>query len=267
MEEPSNILKTAASIGLASGSVFVASQLKDKLLERVERDWYRETMFSSMILNGKQAREMFCASGLAEKGVKLKNIDRATLLEVKQKLSLKNFFSYGKKLNDIAFKNNIIAGLNACYTEKNKTILCNTKLLGMIVPHEMGHAMNHNSKGFSKWLMKAKALKVLAPVALAVGVLKAKKSEGEKSDTILDKEIDFIKDNCVEIAAISQAPLLLEEGLASIKGAKLAKKVLSPDRVKAINIANWKGWLTYFISSAFLVGTTYVASKLRDVTA
>ena len=101
--------------------------------------------------------------------------------------------------------------------------------MSMAMPHEMGHAMNYTDKGLAKILTKARGLQLLAPIALAVGVLRAKKPEGEKSDTMVGKTLDFIKDNCVAITAAAHAPVVLEEGLASIRGAKMAKNFMSAE--------------------------------------
>ena len=158
-------------------------------------------------------------------------------------------------------------GMNAFYNSKTKQIACNTKMLAMLIPHEMGHAMNFTDKGLAKILTKAKGLQNLAPIALAVGVLRAKKPEGEKSDTIIGKALDFTKDNCVAITAAAHAPVVLEEGLASIRGAKMAKNFMSPEKLQAINTMNKKAWLTYALTAATGVAATYVGSKLRDLTA
>ena len=59
-------------------------------------------------------------------------------------------------------------------------------------------------------------------------------------------------------------PTVLEEGLASIKGAQIAKKVLSPDKLKMVNKMNGKAFLTYLIGATLLPLGVYVAKKTRN---
>ena len=56
----------------------------------------------------------------------------------------------------------------------------------------------------------------------------------------------------------------LVQFLASIKGAKIAKKVLSPDKLKMVNKMNGKAFLTYLISASLLPLGVYAANKTRE---
>lgn len=158
-------------------------------------------------------------------------------------------------------------GINSFYDHKNKIIINNFKSLSMAVPHEMGHAANFNSKNpLLKILTKSRKLQVLVPIIFATALLRKQKKEGEESNTIVGKGLDFVKDNAVALTAACWAPTVIEEGLASIRGAKMAKPFLSPEKLKAVNIANIKAWSTYAISAGIAVAGVYIANKIRNAT-
>ena len=59
-------------------------------------------------------------------------------------------------------------------------------------------------------------------------------------------------------------PTMIEEGLASVRGAKLAKKVLSPEMLKKVKTANFRAWTTYFVSTSIAAGLAKAAIYVRD---
>lgn len=260
-------LKTAGSIACAGAGAFVTCMLAQIPYRKAESSLYRESMFSNFILNGREAGEMFSASGLQDKGIKLKDIKRTELLKYKPAKGWKNIFANYAKQQEIGDINSVAQGYDSLFCTKTKSIKCNTKLFGMAIPHEMGHAMNYTDRGFAKILSKTRGLSRFAPIALAIGILCPPQKEGEKSETLIGKTLDFTKEHCVAISAISQTPMLLEEGLASMRGEKLAKKFMTPEKFKAIKIFNRKAWLTYAAFAATMTAMTYTGSKLRNLTA
>jgi hypothetical protein len=161
-------------------------------------------------------------------------------------------------------------GLNAMV--KKDVVFADLDKVSMATFHEMGHVKNYQSKRVGKLLqtLKHPLLKKIAIVTALAGVLipPNKKNENERENqSAYNKVGNFIKDNCVSISALATVPTVLEEGLASIKGAKIASKVMSSDKLKMLNKVNGKAFLTYVIGSTLLPLGIYVAKKTREAVA
>lgn len=159
-----------------------------------------------------------------------------------------------------------IKGENAAFSPRANKILINLKSpkVSMIF-HEIGHAMNTHFSLLGKNLQKSRMwAKKFFPVICAVALFKRKKVEGEKTNGIFDKVTTFIKNNCGKLTLLASVPMLLEEGMASIKGQKIASSVLSPDKLKILKNLHGKAWLTYATGTLGLTLGTLLASKTRD---
>ncbi len=266
-------LKNIGSIALAYGGAMGVEYLGKKVMPKVGKKFIQETSFSSLILNGKDAKNIFNSSGLAKKGVKLKNVDYKNF----KYTAISQFRKNGKSWNiwgklkarglDQA-KNLTSIGLASYYIPKDKTIINNFKSLGMSIPHEMGHAANFTSKNpLLKILTKSRKLQIFALPILAVTILKKPKEKTEKSKSLIGKSLDFIKENCISLTTACMAPTVIEEGIASIRGAKIAKKFLTPQKIKAINTANFWGWATYALQAGIMIAGVFAADKIRNKTA
>ena len=219
------------------------------------------------------ADEAFNSSGLSKKGVTVVdgvfenyNIVRDSINEAL--LSWKNKIPFLRNIKDqqvIEQTRSVLEGKNAFYVKHNKQILINKDKLGIALFHEMGHALNYNKAGLGNILIKMKSpFSLLIPIAVLTALCKRKKADGEESQGVFDKTTTFIKNNCGKLAFLGMLPSVLEEGLASIKGAKLAKNFLSAENLKTLNKFNSKTWLTY-LSLAVGSGLCAVtASKVRD---
>lgn len=168
-----------------------------------------------------------------------------------------------KKLDKIF--NAVVEGRNAFFHPMTRDIMVNMNKLAGSAFHEMGHALN--STGSSKLI---KALKVryftpqLVPLILGVGLFKNKKAEGEKVHGFFDKATTFIKNNAGVITFGAMVPVMAEEGLASIRGGKLAKKVLTPELLKKVNKGNALAWGSYLLSALLLTGAVKAGIAVRD---
>ena len=228
--------------------------------------------------------DTFNNSGLASKGVKLIDTTPQNIKQIKTEFAKKiseitdNFVKkiYPKYKNsekthklknkklDKAFKLTS-KGQNAFYHFFTNNVYVNKKKLPSAVFHELGHALNHNSKGLSKMLSVSRhVMTPIVPLILAIGVLKRKKNEGEKPVGFMDKVTTFVKDNVGKLAFIALVPQISEEALASVKGAKLAKKVLSPELFKKVNKGNFRAWTTYLVGSLITVGAIKLATHVSD---
>lgn len=162
------------------------------------------------------------------------------LEELTKKLSKRNEEKFSKAIKVIS------EGKNACYIPKIKKVLVNPNKMGFSTFHEMGHAINATSKGFKGALSKSRHfIALLAPVVLFTSLIKKKKAPEEQPKNTTDKVNTFVKNNCGKLMFLAMVPTILEEGLASINAAKIAKDVLKPDMVKKMNTLNAKAWGSY----------------------
>lgn len=220
----------------------------------------------------------FDVTNLAKKGVEI--IDVSTEAGVKamnstlseavpkfvKKIPILNKI-VGKSLAKTAFMTE--TGMNAFFVPRTNKIIINSKgMMNWGVFHEMGHAMNKNFGGVGKVLAKTRvAGGILTGVALLTALFKRKKVEGEKPQGTFDKVTTFVKDNCGMLAFLGWLPSLLEEGLASIKGNKIASKVLAPEQLKSLKKLHGKAWLTYAGMAVGAAVLATVGSKVRDAIA
>lgn len=222
----------------------------------------------------KAAAQAFENSGLAEKGVKLIDASKLTAEEITQ-ISKEALPKWVNKLPASA-KNRVeqklskqIEGLkrgnNAAFVPTSNKILVSGEKMSGATFHEMGHALNKNTPGIGRVLAKLRQPgMILASVALLIGAFKRKKADGEQPSGIVDRATTFIKNNAGKVAFAGFIPLLAEEGLASIKGAKLAKPLISPDAYKKLNKMHGKAFLTYLGAAVCMGLAARTASWVHD---
>lgn len=212
-------------------------------------------------------------SGLKNKGIELlkatnNNIDKITEICKKEAdKSLKFGTKLGKEMQKEQMVQQIKEGVNAFYSPITKTILIPEKNMRLTVFHEMGHAMNDNFGKLSKIFMRNRKLSSLLMPISAIAIFKTKKATGEKSDNPIGKATDFIKNNAGKLSFLTFIPVLADEGLASIKGQKFAKKVLSSELANKASKANLYGFMTYLsLAIASSIGVT-LGVKVKDAIA
>lgn len=213
-------------------------------------------------------------SGLKDKGVEILRTTPENSAKIEEALTKEFNKSYAKflpsKLKDF-LKNNlqidVKAGQNAFCLFKSNKIILPEKELALTAFHEMGHAANANFGMIGKVLQKCRPLTILAlPIAL-IALFKTKKAPDEKPNGILDKTTDFIKNNAGKLTFLSFAPMLLEEGLASVKGLKFAKEVLNPELVAKVAKTNKFAYLTYLGLALASSAGIYLGAKTKDAIA
>jgi len=221
----------------------------------------------------KRAAELaFNDSGLASKGVRyvnsanltgeqIANYSKEFLPKWVEKLptSIKDTVGIaGKSMVDT-----IKDGGNAAFLSRSNQILLNTEKMSVASFHEMGHAMNKFSK-IGNILQKCCSMQMLALPIIAIAAFKPKKAEGEKANGVIDKTTTFIKDNAGKLAFATFLPTLVEEGLASVKAAKIAKPHLSSDMFKQLNKVNGKAFLTHLGTAVGVALVAKAASWIHD---
>jgi len=157
-------------------------------------------------------------------------------------------------------------GKNAFCAAATKDIVVNLEKMPMSTFHEMGHAVN-STKTLGKILQSsAGPLRALAiPLIVATALLKRKKADGEKPQGAFDKTTTFVKENAGKLTFAAWVPTLLEEGMASIRGAKMAKAAgLSSDLLKNLNKGNAKAFSTYLIGAVATAAVVSLAVFVKD---
>ena len=220
----------------------------------------------------KSAQKALKESGLKAKGVNIINVNFSDKIGDLFKKEFDSMF-IGKFLPKKLKENvanmhaaTIKYGCNACYLPNVKKVLVpKGKNLSLSVFHEMGHAMNANFSKIGNLLQKTRGLSLLAIPIAAIALFKSKKPDGMKPEGIVDKTTTFVKENAGKLTFASFLPMLIEEGMASIKGNKLAAKYLNPQLAAKVAKTNKIAYLTY-LSGAVLAGAgIYVATKIKDM--
>lgn len=173
-------------------------------------------------------------------------------------------------INALAFP--VKSGSNAFCLSKTNKIIIPDKSLQTTVFHEMGHALNANSGAITKGLQKCRGLsKQIPQLILLISLLNKTKTtdETDKSDSIFKKGSNFIKRNAGKLAFITSLPTVLEEGIASLRGQKVAKNLvkegsLSKDLYKKVKISNLAGFSTYLIAALAFGWGVKKAVEVKD---
>ncbi|MBR6298159.1 MAG: hypothetical protein IKR34_02825 [Candidatus Gastranaerophilales bacterium] len=148
-------------------------------------------------------------------------------------------------------------GLNACYLPHSKSIITPDKHRQTSVFHEMGHALNANGGAILKNLQKMRMVGFeLFSVILLVSLLnKRKTTDSQKSDdTVIQRGADFVKRNAKKLTILSFAPMVLEEGIATIRGEGIARNLLKQGKITKsmfakTKIGNLLGLSTYVLGA------------------
>ena len=218
--------------------------------------------------------ETIKTSGLKDKGVSIIKATAENSDEIKQiigKEANKGILKYlpkgFKKLLGDAQYTQLDFGANAFYTFVSKKILIPEDGLGLAMFHEVGHAMNANLSKIGKMLQNCRGLFLLAMPISLIALFKTKKAPDEKPKNKLDEATTFIKNNAGKLTFMTFLPLLIEEGLASIKGNKIAKQMLTPELARKVAKTNALGFSTYFALAAFSSLGIYLGTKVKDMIA
>ena len=155
------------------------------------------------------------------------------------------------------------SGGNAAYLPNTKTVVLAGDKLGLTVFHEAGHAINANASKIGKALQACRGASLLSIPIGIIALFKRPKMEGQKPQGVVDKTTTFVKKHAGKLTFASFLPMLIEEGMASIRGCKMAKAV-SPEIFKATCKVNGLAYLTYLgVALAAGIGVA-VSRNIRD---
>ena len=222
----------------------------------------------------KAAAQLLKDSGLEAKGV---NIIKATAENTEEvsKIMSKEIDSgilkhLPEELKDFLGKfycNQTKTGKNAFYAPASKMVVIPEEKLRLSVFHEAGHGMNANLSTIGKILQKSRSMTLLAiPIAM-IAMFKTQKAPGEEPKNKVDKATTFIKNNAGKLTFATFLPVLLEEGLATIKGNSYAKKFLSPEVAKKVAKTNAFGFSSYLMAATLSGFGIYIGTKVKDAIA
>lgn len=159
-----------------------------------------------------------------------------------------------------------VASNKGVYIRANSVVGSATKSQGALF-HELGHAMNFNLSKVGKFLQKCRPISMLAPSLLIMyGAFtrKSKPKEEGKELNGVQKTHNFVRNNAGKLAFAATLPILIEEGMATIKGQKYANKLLSPDVAKKILKGNMLGYATYLAAGVLGALGARAAVKVKD---
>lgn len=161
-------------------------------------------------------------------------------------------------------------GSNAAYLQNANKIILPDKVLQTSVFHEMGHALNNNGSKMLKYLQKARPLANKLPgIILTASLLNKRKTTDKPSDNKAKKVLDGVKKNAGKLTVLAMLPMVLEEGIASIRGDKIARNLvkdgkLTNELLKKVRLTNVAGFCSYTLLLATTVLSTKLAIKVKD---
>lgn len=163
-----------------------------------------------------------------------------------------------EKAQNFSNRTDVRCGMNAYYQPKTRQIVINTDKISIAGFHEAGHALNDTKIGVGKLLSKMRwpGRAVAGLMGYVALFQRTKPKEAPKDMT------DKIKDNCGKIAFACMLPTVFEEGMASYKGVKLARKTgLAKPLIKNMKKLYAKALLTY-IGHATATGAAVGATSM-----
>ena len=147
---------------------------------------------------------------------------------------LKNKFPSLAKALDV-----VADGKNAFYTDLHNLVVAPNSKPSLIL-HELGHAINFEKSTVFSALQNFRILGMYIPSILAfLNTLDPNKH---------DNKPNFIEKYAGVIGFVSFLPTILEEGMASLRGIKVAKNQLPNANLKSLKGSYLLAWLTYVLA-------------------
>ena len=153
-------------------------------------------------------------------------------------------------------------GMNAFYLGKANKILIPETKLALSGFHEAGHAMNRNFSKIGKALQNNKKIKLLAPIFLLIGAFG--KNKKDKDNKTKNKTVTFIRNNAGKLTFATFLPILIEEGMATVKGNRMAKEALDKNLAAKVSKTNRVAYMSYLLTAVIATISTFTAVKVKD---
>lgn len=214
------------------------------------------------------AETALCNTGLKEKGAKIVYLKREAgeipLPKILRNLSPLEQVKDGKNAF-YAFKDAINPLTKEVMFRKN-TIMMPVKDISYVAFHEIGHGLNNNFSKLGRILQKMRnpMMAIAGNIALFCAFTKNAKQEEGKELTKGQKVKNFVRNNAGKLSFAAMLPILLEEGMATYKGQKLADNLLSKDMAKIVSKGNKVAYLTYLLGALSVATTSFATVKIKD---
>ena len=205
-------------------------------------------------------------------------ISTVNTIELTQKFFESIDKDISRKVNDIINGNNagffskviqegpLLTHKNKTFYMKNNSVLLPQKKLLPVGFHELGHAMNYNFSKIGKLLQNSR--KISKPLAVIIGLYSLLTTTTPKSKyrnlTTGEKTTNFIRENAGKLAFLAFTPMLIEEGMATLKGQKWANKLLDKDTAKQVFKCNKTAYLSYLGAATFMGLGVWAGVKIKD---
>lgn len=227
-----------------------------------------------------KAKDAINNSDLQDKGVKILVVSKENAQSVKEaeKLSEQWFRKHFKpivvlidrlpeKQKQEAYKELLLDFFKNknCYIDDFKTIILSGDKKAVSAFHEIGHAINANSSKSLKYLQKMRGIQFLAPVIGLFSIFtSAKNDTDEHKLSFSEKTVNFIRNNAGKLSFICMLPMFIEEGIASVKGIKIAKNYVTAKTLESLKDC-YKANQTAYGAKVFAIPLAiYAGVKIKD---
>lgn len=166
-----------------------------------------------------------------------------------------------KKIRMTKIVQSIEKGKNAGYIPIiNKIIMPPDNKLSIAGFHEIGHAMNHNSK-IGKIIPPSRLIQKFAPIPLiAIACFKKEKNDNKPKTT------SFIKNNIGKLIFATRIIPMIDEALASIKGYNLASNYLNKELLKKVKNSYIAAFITYAtVTLIYSIGAQVIVKGINNI--
>lgn len=191
---------------------------------------------SYKLQQGKEFTSAENVQNIAREMVKKNNLDVSVGY-----VSPENKAGFVSKFGGAAEFEAVAKGQNAFFSDGLKLAVA-PKSKPSLILHELGHAVNATKGKFMRFLQNSRGWAMAAPTALLVLSSMFPKKEGEKQN--------FIQKNAGLLGFAAYLPTIVEEGIASARGVKAARKVLG----KTANLAPLKWNYLFALGTYILAG-------------
>lgn len=205
--------------------------------------------FSTKLAAGKEFTSAANVHHVADEMVRKNNLNvHVGYINDVNKYAYAQHYNLGNQLEEVA------RGQNAFFTDKLKLAVAPERKPSLIL-HELGHAINAKNV-FTRFLQNTRRYAPYAPTALLIANgLFSDKNDGKKS---------FIERNAGVLGFAAFLPTIIEEGLASSRGIKAAKKVLNNPSGLNILKKNYLLALSTYILAGIGLGVASKQTILED---
>ena len=196
-------------------------------------------------------------TNLSKKGCKLINLTSMDAPELKKTPKILRFMD---------LRRDVVKGKNAGFAQDCNIIYTNREKMALSTFHEMGHAYNFNNVKALKTIHKARPYLMLATIAatcLPLFIKKTSPKDGQELTTG-EKIKNGIHSASPLISGACFLPIVIEEGIASIRASQLAKPLLEKGVYRKMCGLNACGFSTYLASFLLLMSLAQFNKLIND---